>query len=125
MFSIEDWLDPKMVLLDSEPVFSKLFLFGVPSTVCFHQTFVASKFYAEALCCALLCPCVGAPHSQNLGVKEFRVVPRGKGGGFVVKFIAATFPWKLKGENLRSFSPNVFCVFRARQPKRFVRISLS
>ena len=42
--------------------------------------------------CAFLLSFFVVPHSQNLAVKEFCFVPRGKCGGFFVKFLAATFP---------------------------------
>ena len=47
---------------------------------------------------------VGPSHSQNLAVREFCFVSRGKCGGFLVKFLAATF-LEIEGrKSAKSFS---------------------
>ena len=56
---------------------------------------------------------VGAPPSQNLAVKEFCFVPRGKCGGFFVKFLAATFPGNQRAK-ICKICRQIFAAFFAR-----------
>ena len=60
----------------------------------------------------------GAPPFLSLAVKEVCFVPRGKCGGFFVKFLAATFPGNWRAKICKHFR-QIFAAFFARVCEKF------